>query len=143
MTPLTRYTRSFNFLLNTNPQICEKTFGLILNIGLANKHNMSQILRLSGNIVCADGGANVLYKHFHDSKQNYVPLAIVGDLDSVDQTSRAYFENLRVPFVLEKDQNKNDFEKAFGYIIKEIKTRSISTPRIICTDSFKRYDHFL
>jgi thiamine pyrophosphokinase len=58
--------------------------------------------------VCADGGANRLYR----ADPDLIPTLIRGDLDSLEPDVRSYYENKGVSIEREPDQNSNDLDKA-------------------------------
>jgi thiamine pyrophosphokinase len=62
--------------------------------------------------VCADGGANRL----HDASKEYIPNAIRGDLDSLRQDVRSYYEERGVSVEQDSDQNTNDLDKALQFL---------------------------
>jgi len=59
-------------------------------------------------IICADGGANALYRCVGD----FIPTAVVGDLDSVDHNVLTYYEQKRAMTVYRPDEHSTDFEKS-------------------------------
>src|SRR5436309_1137030 len=60
-------------------------------------------------IVCADGGAN------HAMKLRITPDVILGDMDSITNSTRKYFS--RIPLLCMDDQYSTDLEKAITYCI--------------------------
>jgi thiamine pyrophosphokinase len=76
--------------------------------------------------ICADGGANRLmdatYDN-HDTTNNnnntnsYIPNAIRGDLDSLREDTRLYFESHGVEIEKDPDQDSNDLDKALHKIM--------------------------
>lgn len=62
--------------------------------------------------VCADGGANQL----HDAREDYIPDAIRGDLDSLRQDVRAYYEERGTTVEEDRDQNTNDLDKSLQLV---------------------------
>jgi thiamine pyrophosphokinase len=65
--------------------------------------------------ICADGGANRLW-HLN---QDWIPNIIVGDLDSLQQDIRTYYEQKGVAIQCRPDQNFNDLDKALQAAIHE------------------------
>lgn len=69
---------------------------------------------------CADGGANVLKKFSDETNEDFLPDFISGDFDSIDPTTRQYYENQRsVKFVETIDQSATDFTKSVRSIVKQ------------------------
>lgn len=62
--------------------------------------------------VCADGGANRL----HDATNEYIPNAIRGDLDSLRQDVRDYYEERGTSVEQDNDQNNNDLDKSLQLV---------------------------
>ncbi|GKY98186.1 hypothetical protein MPSEU_000776400 [Mayamaea pseudoterrestris] len=58
--------------------------------------------------ICADGGANRL----HNANPKYLPNLIVGDLDSLNDSVRAYYLHQDVNIEQDFDQDCNDLDKA-------------------------------
>ena len=69
-----------------------------------------QLWDTSGFRVCADGGANRL---FHSNKE-LIPNLIRGDLDSLANQVRAYYESKGVRIERDPDQNTNDLDKSLS-----------------------------
>ena len=67
---------------------------------------------LSSFRICADGGANRL----HDAGEDYIPDAIRGDLDSLRQDVRAYYEERGTIVEEDRDQNANDLDKSLQLV---------------------------
>lgn len=63
-------------------------------------------------IVCADGGANSA------KKINLIPDIIVGDLDSISESTQKYFKDKCLIIKISR-QNDTDVEKALKYLIKK------------------------
>jgi thiamine pyrophosphokinase len=82
--------------------------GELQNEALARKLSLS-----SDIVVCADSGAE------HAIKLGLTPQAIVGDLDSVTSDTIKYFESQNCEIIRIADQESNDFEKAFEYLLKK------------------------
>jgi len=106
------------------------TFLIILNrpVLLANKRAndleckslFEYLWEKSSLRICADGGANRLYNASNaqapTQSTNMVPDLIVGDLDSVTDTVRDYYENQGTVIYRDSDQYKNDLDKAMQAI---------------------------
>jgi len=72
-------------------------------------------------VVCADGGANRFYEFPRERYQSISwrnPDAICGDLDSISNVVKEYYQNERVPIINEPDQYSTDFTKCLKYINK-------------------------
>lgn len=63
--------------------------------------------------VCADGGANRLYK----ASQDLIPNLIRGDLDSLDPSVRSYYESKGVSIERDPNQDNNDLDKALTALV--------------------------
>ena len=68
--------------------------------------------------VCADGGANQLYEFLKDDKLrvHYKPEFIAGDLDSLRDDVREFYENLGVKVLSKPSQYATDFMKSVDLI---------------------------
>ncbi|KAJ5074367.1 thiamine pyrophosphokinase 1 [Anaeramoeba ignava] len=67
--------------------------------------------------ICADGGANRLYKNFSSwNRQKFLPDFIIGDLDSIEPKVRKYYEKNSVQVIHKKDQNSNDLYKCLDFL---------------------------
>lgn len=68
---------------------------------------VSDALKFSRSIVCADGGANTAYD------LGLAPLAVIGDMDSIGEAARAAFAPAihQIP-----EQDTTDFDKALRHI---------------------------
>lgn len=82
--------------------------------------------------ICADGGANRLFRYSKD----YIPDRIRGDLDSLDPTVRAYYENHKV--LVEKDpcQDTNDLDKALQVCVVKDASSSSCIHRVVVYGAF-------
>lgn len=63
-------------------------------------------------IICADGGANTAFKY------NLIPDIIIGDLDSISQSTYEYFKD-KCTIIKINRQNDTDVEKCLKYAIKK------------------------
>jgi len=66
--------------------------------------------------ICADGGANRLFRL---QISDWIPTAIVGDLDSVHSSVREYYEAKGVSVQCNPDQDLNDFDKALTAAVQQ------------------------
>lgn len=79
-----------------------------------------QLWEASSVRVCADGGANRLYK----ASQDLIPNLIRGDLDSLDPSVRAYYESKGVSIERDPDQDSNDLDKALTALVTSLNNNS-------------------
>ena len=68
--------------------------------------------------VCADGGANRLYK----ANPELIPNLIRGDLDSVHPHVQSYYESKGVSIERDPCQNSNDLDKALSSLLQDTTT---------------------
>ncbi|KAJ2549622.1 thiamine pyrophosphokinase, partial [Coemansia sp. RSA 1933] len=70
--------------------------------------------------LCIDGGGNRLFDFCsrHDTLGKLVPDAIVGDLDSLQETPRTFYKNLGAKIHRYSDQDSTDFMKGLLYLDK-------------------------
>ncbi|KAJ2520448.1 thiamine pyrophosphokinase [Coemansia sp. RSA 1939] len=73
--------------------------------------------------VCVDGGGNRLYDFCKDqgALDKFVPDVIVGDLDSIQETTRAFYEKKGSRIHFYDDQESTDFMKGFMYLDSEMR----------------------
>lgn len=91
---------------------------LVLNQPL-NKSALSAVLRRASMLVCADAGADRLYKYDSDPDEalhKRLPDAIVGDLDSLTEKSAAHYRSHGVQIIKDPDQYSTDFTKCLKWI---------------------------
>lgn len=69
--------------------------------------------------VCADGGANKLFEFWEKTgRQNeFVPHFIVGDLDSLDDETRGFYESHGTKIIPQYTQYASDFMKAISVVV--------------------------
>ncbi|KAH6868090.1 thiamine pyrophosphokinase [Alternaria rosae] len=100
---------------------------LILNQPIAHFTAFSRLWKHTGYRICADGGANRLYDMLKDDliaqREQYLPDMIHGDLDSLRDDVRDYYEARGVPVLRDGDQYSTDF----GKCMKEISSRLTSS----------------
>jgi len=77
--------------------------------------------------VCADGGANRLYDRFKtdESRVDYIPDKIVGDLDSLRSEVRDFYEGLGADILHLPSQDKHDMDKSLDTIYELQNTREM------------------
>lgn len=90
-----------------------------------------ELVRCAAGVVAADGGAN------HLARIGVRPAAVVGDLDSIRATVRAWIGEDRC--VLRDDQEHTDLHKAFAYLVVERQARRA----IVLAATGGRQDHAL
>ncbi|KAK4226684.1 thiamine pyrophosphokinase [Podospora fimiseda] len=68
--------------------------------------------------VAADGGANILYEAAGQKEDDSLDnlQVIIGDLDSLNPTTREYYKSKGTTIIHEPDQDSNDFGKAISYV---------------------------
>ncbi|RYG69163.1 hypothetical protein EON64_03390 [archaeon] len=91
-----------DFLLPALGEVVLKRLGLIrdtyhliiLNSPSLPYKLLPRLWSLSSTKICADGGANRLFKGFRDREESnlYIPDSIVGDLDSVENEVVEYYK---------------------------------------------------
>ncbi|KAK7956648.1 thiamine pyrophosphokinase- eukaryotic [Apiospora aurea] len=103
---------------------------IILNQPLTDIQTLKRVWHNSSYRVAADGGANHLYdccsqaisREAEEQKPEEVLSdldVIIGDLDSLTETSQKYFEEAtggKVQVILDRDQDSSDFTKALRHI---------------------------
>ncbi|SCU88554.1 LANO_0D02432g1_1 [Lachancea nothofagi CBS 11611] len=118
--------------LKFEPPVCSHV--LNLNKFLSPDHKDSALLILNQKItvecvfeklwanynlhVCADGGANQLYEHFHEEelRSKYVPDYIIGDLDSIRDEVLNFYLSHGVIVISQSWQYSTDFTKSLQLI---------------------------
>ena len=120
---------------NNNTQTNDVLYdAIIVNNLLINSNMLIKIARNANKIVCADGGANILY----NATKDIHPTSIIGDLDSVTNEVSQYYRNNNTNVLYIDDQETNDFDKSLNHLIK---LNSLSS-YIICFGIFgDRWDH--
>jgi len=93
-------------------------FALILLNQPFNWAAFERISRSASIILCADGGANWLYRQSSEngSADSYIPNAIVGDLDSLESDVETFYRNQGVAVVRDPDQYTTDFTKCLKWL---------------------------
>ncbi len=92
---------------------------LILNQEIRVKSEFFKKLWSSTSLhVCADGGANRLYKYCHqtNAESSYIPDFIVGDLDSLTLDIRNFYETHKTVIKKQGSQYYSDLDKAIALI---------------------------
>lgn len=91
---------------------------IILNQPL-NKNALSAVIESASILVCADGGADRLYKYDQHAQGGYkhrIPDAIVGDLDSITPSVKDHYRARGVEVAQDPDQYSTDFTKCLKWI---------------------------
>ena len=70
--------------------------------------NFKATTQFASNVVAADGGANICLQY------GVKPKAVIGDLDSIEETSKAQIDEDSIHFV--SSQDDTDFEKSLKRI---------------------------
>ncbi|KAF2221075.1 thiamine pyrophosphokinase [Elsinoe ampelina] len=120
--------RPLDFLRSASVSIegpTEKHAGLVvLNSPISHADLVKQIWPNTSYRVCADGGANRVYSILSSQQKSlletYLPTEIHGDLDSLRDDVRAYYERHNVPVTKDGDQYHTDFEKSIGRVIASV-----------------------
>lgn len=75
--------------------------------------------------VCADGGANCLFKGLSaEDRQACIPNFIVGDLDSLEASVKEYYQARGTTVVHESEQETNDLDKSLRLLSSELSKQS-------------------
>lgn len=106
------------------------TASIILNVPTLQQDILESILAKSNLKICADGGSNVLYDarplfSENDSVRDILPDVIIGDLDSIRDDVRAFYESSNVEIVLVEDQDSTDLDKALAYAAGKVTETSL------------------
>lgn len=137
------FQRSFQFLNVICPVSNQPTIFLITNVALQNNSILKQIIENSSDLICADGGANHLFNLLLQNPQIKFPKTIIGDLDSISEIANDFFKSKNTEIILDDNQNENDFQKALALIDERYLKKNEQGIRLICTNDFSRFDHFL
>lgn len=97
-----------------NPASCSL---ILLNTNLADI-DLRQLWHHLELHVCADGGANQLYDYFSlQERANYVPEFITGDLDSLRDEVRSYYQQQGTTVIVQLSQYSSDLMKAIKVVV--------------------------
>jgi thiamine pyrophosphokinase len=94
---------------------------------------IEKLAKHAAKIVAADGAAR--YAHSHNISLDF----IIGDMDSVSNEVRAFYEKKGTRFITQPEQQTNDFEKALKFILDE----SLGKEILVLGIHGKRTDHLL
>ena len=137
------FQRSFQFVNEFYPVSNQPTIFLITNVALQNNSILKQIITNSSDVICADGGANHFFNLILQNPQIKFPKIIIGDLDSISEIARDFFKSKNTEIILDDNQSENDFHKALALIDERYLKTNEQGIRLICTNDFSRFDHFL
>ncbi|MEN3039181.1 MAG: thiamine diphosphokinase [Candidatus Kryptonium sp.] len=84
---------------------------LICNGDMPSRNFLMSILGNYDFIACADGGANLAYK------LKIQPNFIIGDLDSIEEKVKNFFQKKGSEIILDTDQDSTDIEKSVKFLI--------------------------
>lgn len=84
---------------------------LICNGDAPSRDFLMKILENYDSIACADGGANLAYKF------KIQPDFIIGDLDSIEERVKNFFQGKGSEIILDTDQDSTDIEKSVKFLI--------------------------
>ncbi|OAP55446.1 thiamine pyrophosphokinase [Fonsecaea erecta] len=109
-------------LLNNKPT---HRYAIVILNQPVNKKALDAVIGSASLLVCADGGANRLYKYDKAAQDSMngmsklnrrVPDAIVGDLDSLAESVGAHYRSLGAQVIRDPDQYSTDFTKCLKWI---------------------------
>lgn len=106
---------------------------LILNQEIRVKKQFFEKLWGSTSLhVCADGGANRLYKYCrcNDTESKYIPDFIVGDLDSLTEDTRHFYEARKTVIKKQASQYYSDLDKAIALINLTVNTPDVDIAKL-------------
>ena len=108
---------------------------IVINAPLVSHHVLVNILALSSLRICADGGSNVMYDTISSGScpecERMLPHIIIGDLDSIREDVRQFFETRGVEIMKVWDQDRTDLDKALGYAATKLSGSSTSYVPIV------------
>lgn len=84
---------------------------LICNGNVPKAKFLRSIIKNYDAIACADGGANIAFKF------GILPDFIIGDLDSIKQDVKKFFERKNVKIIHDTDQDSTDIEKSVKFLL--------------------------
>jgi len=99
---------------------------------------MKRLWKIAKFRVCADGGANRLFEVSQENEM--VPDIIAGDLDSMHQHVRSYYESRGADVVEDANQDQHDLDKALEAVATH--GSDISNGTVLVLGAFGgRFDH--
>jgi len=90
---------------------------IVLNTPIVRKDIFSIVWKNASLKFCADGGANRLLDAFGED-ESFVPDLIKGDLDSLKDSTRRYYESKNVPIIQDGDQYATDMGKCIQSLVE-------------------------
>ncbi|EXJ69634.1 thiamine pyrophosphokinase [Cladophialophora psammophila CBS 110553] len=106
-------------LLNNSPT---HPYAIIILNQPVNKNALNAVIGSASLLICADGGANRLYKYDKAAQNGLsrlrrrLPDAIVGDLDSLTGPVEEHYRSLGSQVIKDPDQFSTDFTKCLKWI---------------------------
>ncbi|KIX05487.1 thiamine pyrophosphokinase [Rhinocladiella mackenziei CBS 650.93] len=103
-------------LLNSNPT---HPYAIIILNQPINKNALNAVIDSASLLICADAGADRLYKYDQRAKNGYrhrLPDAIIGDLDSLTRPVEEHYRARGVQVIKDPDQYSTDFTKCLRWI---------------------------
>ncbi|KIW22317.1 thiamine pyrophosphokinase [Cladophialophora immunda] len=106
-------------LLNSKPT---HPYAIIVLNQPVNKHALNAVIGSASLLVCADAGADRLYKYDKAAQNGVsklkrrVPDAIIGDLDSLTEAVGEHYRSLGTEVIKDPDQYSTDFTKCLKWI---------------------------
>ncbi len=104
-------------LISSQPSRCERRRSacIILNAPMVSHSVLASMLSSSVLNICADGGSNIMYDTMGDQQDPILPDAVIGDLDSIRQEVKQFYEERGVSILQIVDQDRTDLEKAMDF----------------------------
>ncbi|KAL6160812.1 thiamine pyrophosphokinase [Exserohilum turcicum] len=110
---------------------------LILNQPIAHFTAFSHLWKHSAYRVCADGGANRLFDMFQgdleEQRERYLPDIVHGDLDSLRDDVRDYYQSQGVLVSRDGDQDSTDFGKCMQKLSARVSSSSVRDVLVLGT----------
>ncbi len=98
----------------------DKNANLFVTIILNRPQNLETLIKLNkitDILICADGGANRLYE-LETTRESLIPKAIVGDLDSLSEKVKNFYEHKGTYIKKYEGQDDTDLEKSINYLFE-------------------------
>ncbi|RMZ71947.1 thiamine pyrophosphokinase [Pyrenophora seminiperda CCB06] len=110
---------------------------LILNQPIVDFDVFSRLWKHSGYRVCADGGANRLFDMLKsdstEQREDYLPDLIHGDLDSLRDDVRDYYQARGVVVSRDRDQHSTDFGKCMQELSSRLPASALKDVLVLGT----------
>jgi len=128
---------------------CDRAL-LILNQPIHKVNKFVQLWKSSQIHICVDGGTNRLHDWYIDQKidEKFIPDLICGDLDSIKDEIREFYEQKGTKSIKLLDQDSTDFQKTLKLLVElislstESKYKNIRRVYTVC-EFGGRIDHAL